>query len=737
MAVFVAAVTEGQRAVTVVLALGLLGGALATALTLGEVVRRLGRLADDTARLRAGEDLGPLDFAGDELGRLARDFSDTAVELRARERDLSEAQSFLRGVVDAGPVTILRWRAGDGVVDYASANSERITGFRPDELLGRSRPLAPILGPPAAAGADMEALLAGEADQVEAVSRFRRPDGTSRWLHAVTRLAPNGHGEPHLLTYLRNVTERHEAEEERDRFLDLSLDLLCIADIHGHFLRLNPAWSSTLGYTLDELRDRPFLDFVHPDDMESTQEAVGHLEEGELVTSFVNRYRHKDGGYRWLQWTSSPVPETGRIYAIARDVTDTLSRQEELRLAKDEAEAANRAKSEFLSRVSHELRTPMNSVLGFAQLLDMDDLTDPQRESIRQILGGGRHLLDLIDDVLDIASVESGRLPMSVEPVLVEETVRECLALVRPLAERTGVAVRFEEGDHADTTALADRQRIRQVFLNILSNGIKYNTPDGTLTIREERAGDCIRVAFVDTGRGLDDAQLAHLFTPFDRLGAQAAGGVEGTGLGLALSKGLLEAMGGTIEVSSTPGKGTVFTVALPLATEEHLTREDDDAEADIADVAAPGGPKGRVLYIEDNLANVHLVERILGRYPGLELVTAMQGSMGVDLATAHRPDVVLLDVHLPDISGEEVVARLRERPDTTDIPVIVLSADATAAQKRRMLQAGARAYLTKPVDVREFLTLLRTTLAPGNGGGSDAHKPSSSPADPTPIPRT
>ncbi len=377
--------------------------------------------------------------------------------------------------------------------------------------------------------------------------------------------------------------------------------------------------------------------------------------------------------------------------------------------AEKEAVAANRAKSQFLSRMSHELRTPLNAILGFSQLLGMDDLDDDQRESVGHITRAGRHLLDLINEVLDITRIDTGGLSLSLEPVDVGELVADAVSLVGPIGAERRMAVRSEREDAA-AHILADRQRVKQVLVNLLANAVKYSPPGAVATVLTGRAGDGrIRITVADTGPGIPPGLLPRLFAPFDRLGAEA-GTTEGTGLGLALSKALVEAMGGTIGVDSTVGVGSRFWFELPEAAPVTVGPE---VVAD-ATTATGATVSGTILYIEDNLSNFRLIERALALRAKIRLLPAMLGRLGLDLAREHRPDLVLLDLHLPDMSGEELLARLRADPATRDIPVIVLSADATLGQVERLLADGARAYLTKPLDIGEFLALVDDVLAPG-----------------------
>src|SRR5207247_1289438 len=362
-------------------------------------------------------------------------------------------------------------------------------------------------------------------------------------------------------------------------------------------------------------------------------------------------------------------------------------RTHELSEATAEAGRAPRAKSEFLSRMSHELRTPLNAILGFGQVLEMDSLDKEQRDSVAHILAAGRHLLGLIDEVLDIARIEAGRLTLSLVPVGMRTVLDDGRSLIRPLGEERRVEVRVESPAASDLYVLADRQRLKQVLLNLLSNAVKYNRADGSIavwcdTVPENR----LRLNVRDTGLGIPPDKLGQLFTPFERLGAEATG-VSGTGLGLALSKGLVDAMGGAIGVESTPGQGSIFWVELRRAE-----APDADLEA-LDEVEAPGLPtrRGTVLYVEDNLSNLKLIERLLARRTGIKLLSAMQGRLGLELAREHRPGLILLDLNLPDVHGSEVLRRLREDASTRDIPVAVISADASPKQVKRLRAAGAR----------------------------------------------
>ncbi|MGI8553196.1 MAG: ATP-binding protein [Dehalococcoidia bacterium] len=377
----------------------------------------------------------------------------------------------------------------------------------------------------------------------------------------------------------------------------------------------------------------------------------------------------------------------------------------ELRRAKHEADAANGAKSEFLSRMSHELRTPMNAILGFAQLLEMDPLEPQQRSGVEKILSAGEHLLVLINEVLDMTRIEAGRLDLSPEAVAVGTIVMQCRPLVSSLAAARRVRLDLNERPLGAVFVRADAQRLKQVILNLLSNAVKYNRDGGTVTLTGRKRDDGrLRIEVQDTGIGIAAEKLSRLYSPFDRLGAEQSK-VEGSGLGLSLSKSLAEAMGGSIGVTSVEGEGSCFWLELPLV-ESPLAAAGIDEPATTEPDPVVVSTK-TVLYIEDNLSNLEVVERLLNRRPGVKLLTAMQGGLGIELAQKHHPDLILLDLHLPDTTGDIVLQQLQADETLRRVPVVMVSADATPKQIERLLAGGAREYLTKPLNLRRFMQVV------------------------------
>jgi signal transduction histidine kinase len=381
---------------------------------------------------------------------------------------------------------------------------------------------------------------------------------------------------------------------------------------------------------------------------------------------------------------------------------------EELRKARHEAERANLAKSEFLSRMSHDLRTPLNAILGFAQLLIGEDDEADRAEYARQILSGGRHLLELINEVLDIARIESGQLSLSPEPVQVSEIAQEVLDLVAPLAASREIRMTLEPDPCNESPVLADRQRFAQILVNLVSNAVKYNRAGGSVTIKCSRQpGKRLRIAVIDTGGGIPAEKLTLLFQPFERLGA-ASTTIEGTGLGLALSRGLAAAMEGTMGVESEVDRGTTFWIELPLS---EVAASAGTEKADAPRAGVRRDVAGTILYIEDNQSNVRLMERILRRRPFVKLLHAPSGSAGIEMARRYSPNAIFLDLHLPDLPGEDVLRELWADHELRRIPVAVLSADAMAGQMRRLKASGAAAYLVKPLDIAQVLSLVDKLL--------------------------
>ncbi|MGZ8853311.1 MAG: hybrid sensor histidine kinase/response regulator [Thermoanaerobaculia bacterium] len=476
----------------------------------------------------------------------------------------------------------------------------------------------------------------------------------------------------------------------------------------GNVVSWNTGAERIKGFTADEIVGQHFSRFYPPDDV-----ASGKPQRDLDVAASSGRF--EDEGWRTRKDGSTFLAnvvitairdQAGDLRGFAKLTRDLTARQRietEMTNAKAAAEKANLAKSDFLSSMSHELRSPLNAILGFAQLMDSESPppTVSQKESIVQILNAGWYLLELINEILDLAVIESGKLSMSQEPISVAEVMVECQAMIEPQAQRRGIRMTFPRFD-VPTYVRADRTRLKQVIINLLSNAIKYNAEGGTVVI--DCCGDHtpgrVRISVTDTGNGLSSEQMTQLFQPFNRLG-QEANAEQGTGIGLVVSKRLMELMDGVVGVESKVGSGSVFwielnsTSLLPASKFDHI---------EIAKPLLARAALRTLLYVEDNPANLRLVERLIARRPDMRLLSAIDGTTGVELARSAKPEVILMDINLPGISGIDAMKILRGDASTAHIPVVALSANAVPHDVQKGLEAGFFRYLTKPIKVAEFM---------------------------------
>jgi PAS domain S-box-containing protein len=526
----------------------------------------------------------------------------------------------------------------------------------------------------------------------------------------------------------RDVTKDYAVQQAlRDQqfytrsLIESNIDALMTTDPSGIITDVNQQMVALTGCTRDELIGTAFKNYFT--DPARAEAGIKRVLNEKKVTDYELTARHKHDGETVVSYNAATFYDRdGKlqgVFAAARDITERKRLDQvlqdnnaELESAKLVAEKANLAKSEFLSSMSHELRSPLNAILGFAQLLESGSPppTPDQKASIDQILQGGWYLLELINEILDLALIESGKLSLSMEPMSLPEVLLDCQTMIEPQAQKSGIRLHFTQTDAPDFVK-ADRTRVKQVLINLLSNAIKYNRTGGSVEVSCcVLNAECLRISVQDTGEGLSPEKLAQLFQPFNRLG-QEAGAEQGTGIGLVVSKQLVELMGGEIGATSTVGIGSVFWIDLKLAVTPQLAAASGEQLEPIQALAQQDAALRTLLYVEDNRANSQLVEQLIARRPEMRLLSAADGMRGITLARIHQPEVILMDINLPGINGIQALKILREDPVTAHIPVLAISANAMPHDIQKGLEAGFFRYLTKPIKVNEFMQALDMAL--------------------------
>ncbi len=637
-----------------------------------------------------------------------------------------------------------------GVIQLFNVGAERMLGYTaievvdkitpadisdPQEVIARARELSHELATTITPGFNALAFKASRGIEDIYELTYIRKDG-SRFpaVVSVTALRDDLGGIIGYLLIGTDNTARKQVEAEqmildqrlRDQqfytrsLIESSIDALMTTDPRGIITDVNQQMEALTGCTRDELIGAPFKNYFT--DPERAEAGIKRVLSGNKVTDYELTARARDGKETVVSYNAATFHDRDRklqgVFAAARDVTErkrfehTLQQNNvELERAMAAAEKANLAKSDFLSSMSHELRSPLNAILGFAQLMNSDSPapTEAQVASIDQILHAGWYLLDLINEILDLAQIESGKLALSREPVSLSEVMVECQSMIEPQAQKRGIRMTFPVFA-APCFVDADRTRLKQVLINLLSNAIKYNLRNGSVVIEcANRGSGLVRIGVRDTGAGLPPEMLQQLFQPFNRLG-QERGTEEGTGIGLVMSKRLVELMGGEIGADSAVGLGSVFWFELNSAAENVLEIPAEPLPH-VPPHSAAGTASHTLLYVEDNPANLKLVVQLIARRPDIRLLSATDGQTGVQLAREKQPDVVLMDINLPGISGIEALALLRADPLTAHIPVVALSANAMPRDIEKGLQAGFFSYLTKPIRVLEFMNTLQSAL--------------------------
>jgi PAS domain S-box-containing protein len=716
-----------------------------------EDIYELTYLCKDGSRLPAVVSVTALRAADDAIiGYLLIGTDNTARKLA--EAALLKAGALQNAIFNSANFSSIATDAR-GVIQIFNVGAERMLGYTaaevmnlvtpadisdPVEVIARAAALSAELGTTIAPG--FEALVFKASRGIEDIYELTYLCKDGSRLPAVVSVTALRDAQDVIIGYLligTDNTARKQMEEERQRLdqrlrdqqfytrslIESNIDAIMATDPSGFITDVNEQMLVLTGCTRDEMIGAPFRNYFT--DPEKADAAIRLALSAKKVSNYELTARARDGKETTVSFNAMTFYDRDRnlqgVFAAARDVTERKRLDQVLRLqnieleaSKSLAEKANLAKSDFLSSMSHELRSPLNAIIGFAQLMESDrpPPNATQQGSIEQILQAGWYLLELINEILDLALIESGRLTPSMEPVSLREVLLECQDLVMPQATKHAIALAFPALDDVRFVVRADRTRLKQVLINLLSNSIKYNRPAGTVTVdcSAESEGR-VRVTVTDTGDGLTEVQLAQLFQSFNRLGREL-GNEQGTGIGLVVSKRLIEMMKGVIGVTSTLGVGSSFWIELPATTERDASATDAAFAGDAAPVLATGERVHTLLYVEDNPANLKLIEQVIARRPDMRMLQAGDALLGIEIARTERPDVILMDINLPGMSGLEALRVLARETATSRIPIIALSANAMPRDIARGLAAGFYRYLTKPVRIPEFLETLDAALA-------------------------
>ena len=633
-------------------------------------------------------------------------------EREEAENSLRRSEAEKAAIIRAVPDLMFRIRRDGTYLDYMSTD-QNILFLPREQFLGKT--ISQVL-PPDLALQSMTAIeTAFHHEEMAAYEYSLKVNGKLRYFE--NRMIVSSADE--VLSIIRDITYRKESEValalQSAAFESFALAII-ITDIKGIIQWANSAFTWLTGYPANEAIGKTpgVLVKSGKQDKDFYKRFWDTLLNKEIWTGeLINR--RKDGSHYYEEQTITPVLDSkGNIssfISIKIDITERKRIEQALIVAKNEAEKANQAKSEFLSRMSHELRTPMNSILGFAQLMEMGELNPKQKKSVRNILNGGKHLLNLINEVLDISGIEAGRVSLSFAPVQLSSIIRETIDTVDPFASAMHVKLELIDSGQDWLFVKADHHRLRQVLLNLINNAVKYNRKGGSVMIKTELqpvlapAIAFVRISVSDTGPGINPELIEKLFLPFERIGAEKTG-IEGTGLGLMVVKKLMNAMGGSVGVESVPGEGSTFWIELPHVA-DHETEPEQTEHRSVRNTMITE-KTGTILYIEDTASNTELVEQILlDQRPSIHLVSSTKGAQTVPLSIEYAPDLILLDLDLPDMQGFEVIRLLQAEEKTMAIPVVVVSADAMAHQIEKLMNAGAKDYLTKPLDIMAFLQVV------------------------------
>ena len=683
---------------------------------------------------------------------LATDTADTGKIIfeRRSEATLLKAGALQSAIFNSANFSSIATDA-KGVIQIFNVGAERMLGYTaaevmnkitpadisdPQEVIARAEELSQELGTPITPG--FEALVFKASRGIEDIYEltYIRKDGSR--FPAVVSVTALRDEQDAIIGYLligTDNTARKQIEAEQKQLsqrlrdhqfytrslFESNIDAIMTTDPSGIITDVNKQMEVLTDCTRDELIGAPFKNYFTDPDV--AEKSIKQVLREKKVTDYELTARARDGKETVVSINATTFYDRDRklqgVFAAARDITERkrldqvlLEKNIELESARSVAEKANLSKSEFLSSMSHELRSPLNAILGFAQLLVSGSPmpTDNQKDSIDQILKAGWYLLELINEILDLALIESGRLSLSLEPMSLADVMLECQAMIEPQSQKNGIVMSFPQFK-VPVFIHADRTRVKQILINLLSNAIKYNRAGGTVDVTCNASSEKrIRISVKDTGEGLTPEKIAQLFQPFNRLG-QEASSEQGTGIGLVMSKRLVELMGGKIGVESTIGAGCVFWFELNLSAEPQPVVGAFETPAPKHAHIPHGAEPRTLLYVEDNQANMHLVEQLIARRPDMRLLSAGDAILGIALARTHHPDVILMDINLPGMSGIQALKILREDPETAHIPVLAISANAMPHDIEKGLEAGFLRYITKPIDINEFMDALNMAL--------------------------
>ena len=647
-------------------------------------------------------------------------------ERKASEAALRRSENHFRALIEHA-TDLVGLVDGEGTVRYVSPSIQRILGQRPDECEGRK--MLALVHPD-----DLTRMAEAFRANLEAVGpgapmivRLRHHDGSWRTLESISTNLLADEAVRGVVVNARDITDRLRAEEERDRFFTLSRDLLCVTDLDGTFKRTNGAWQKLLGFTPDDLRTLQARDLVHPDDLEATMAGVSRLAAGEPVTNPQNRFRCKDGSYKWIEWAATISTSEGLVYSSGRDITERKRVETQFEQAAEAAEAASRSKSEFLANMSHEIRTPMNGIIGLTELLLDTPLAEEQREYLDMVKSSADGLLVVINDILDFSKIEAGWLDLD----HVAFGLRDCLGrMIKVLdlrARAKGVTLSHSVSATVPDEVVGDANRLRQIVINLIGNAIKF-TEHGEVTLRvdcESKTDSFAHLHFYvkDSGIGIPPAKQRAIFQAFEQGDGSATRKFGGTGLGLTISANLVELMGGRIWVESEVGRGSTFHFTARFALPRQrlavipLTDESCASTSAPAHDTVPSVPL-RILLAEDNRVNQTLARRMMEK-EGHRVLVAEDGRRAIAMLRDGSFDVVLMDIQMPEMDGFEATAaiRARERKTGVHVPIIAMTAHAMKGDEERCLAAGMDGYVSKPIDTPTLLAAIARLTAPAANG--------------------